>query len=218
MAAPARRAKPASTAPPAAAVGERVRTLRRGHAWTLEELAAASQVSRSMLSQIERGEANPTLAVAFRIARALGRTLDELVGAPPTSGRIDTVRHDDPAALFRSDRQTRVRTLSPQHLEKDVEFYEITLAPGATMGGPAHFAGTREVVTVRQSRVRLTAGADTQELEPGDSASYPADVQHTIENIGTEEALLFLVDIYRVSAPRRAPSAVRRAKRPSRSR
>src|SRR3569833_3177954 len=48
----------------------RVRELRKKKKWTLEELSAASGVSRSMLSEIERGNANPTLAVACRIARA----------------------------------------------------------------------------------------------------------------------------------------------------
>ncbi|MFM7603954.1 MAG: helix-turn-helix domain-containing protein [Prosthecobacter sp.] len=46
---------------------------------SLEELATASGVSRSMLSEIEREKANPTLTVTFRIARAFGLTLQELI-------------------------------------------------------------------------------------------------------------------------------------------
>jgi transcriptional regulator with XRE-family HTH domain len=60
----------------------RVKELRKRRGWTLEEMSAACAVSRSMLSEIERHRANPTLAVAFRIAQALGMSLGELVEAP----------------------------------------------------------------------------------------------------------------------------------------
>ena len=73
----------------------RVRELRKKKGWTLEELSAACGVSRSMLSEVERGSANPTLAVACRIAQAFGRGLGELVDAPAAAPRIDVIRADD---------------------------------------------------------------------------------------------------------------------------
>ena len=44
--------------------------------------------------------------------------------------------------------------------------------------------------------MRVASGGDITELKTGDSAHYPADVQHAIENIGQEEAVLFLVVTY----------------------
>src|SRR6476661_1153344 len=61
-------------------VGRRVKKLRQERGWSLEELAASSGVSRSMLSEIERERANPTLTVTFRIARAFNMTLQDLIG------------------------------------------------------------------------------------------------------------------------------------------
>lgn len=177
-------------------VCQRVRNLRRQRGWTLEQLAAVSGVSRSMLSQIERGAANPTLAVAYRIARAFGMRLGELVDLPEPAARIEVVRHDDRAALFRDDDACRIRTLSPLHLEKDVEFYELTLKAGAALESAAHFEGTREFLTVEKGVVRVVSGDEETELRPGDSAHFPADVPHRIENIGRREAVAFLVDIY----------------------
>ena len=66
-------------------LGSRVKTLRAERKWSLESLAEASGVSRSMLSQIERERANPTLAVTLRIARAFGMSLGELVETPETA-------------------------------------------------------------------------------------------------------------------------------------
>src|SRR5690606_19926313 len=74
---------------------DRVRELRRKRGWTLEQLSTACGVSRSMLSQIERNQANPTLGVAFRIAQAFGMNLGDLVDVPDATPRIDVVRRND---------------------------------------------------------------------------------------------------------------------------
>ena len=98
--------------------------------------------------------------------------------------------------LFRDDSQCRIRTLSPLHLEKDVEFYELTLKAGGALVSSPHYEGTREFLTVEEGTVRLTSGEETRDLAKGDSAHYPADVPHRIENIGRGQAVAFLVDIY----------------------
>ena len=60
-------------------LGDRVRALRRGAGLTLNELAERAGVSRAMLSKVERGEKNPTLVVAARVAEGLGVTLTRLI-------------------------------------------------------------------------------------------------------------------------------------------
>lgn len=176
--------------------GAKIRQLRTGRSWSLEQLAAASGVSRSMLSQIERQEANPTLAVAVRIARALGTPLAELLESSSPEPAIEVIRADDHSFHYRSDEQVRIRTLSPLHLEKDVEFYEVSLKPRAALESAAHYRGTREFLTVQQGKIRVRSGADEVVLATGDSANYRADVQHVIENLTPREARLFLVVIY----------------------
>ncbi|MFN0069712.1 MAG: helix-turn-helix domain-containing protein [Limisphaerales bacterium] len=178
-------------------LGARLKELRRQRGWSLDALADASGVSRSMLSQIERDEANPTLAVACRIARAFQLSLGDLVEAQREASAIRTIRAADRAHVFRSDADVTIRTLSPLNLEKDVEFYEVRLRPGGALRSAPHFGGTREFLAVEKGRVRVESGGDSDELGPGDSASYAADVPHAIVNAGKSEAVLFLVDIYR---------------------
>jgi transcriptional regulator with XRE-family HTH domain len=178
-------------------LGGRVKELRTAKGWSLEALAGASGVSRSMLSQIEREQANPTLAVTMRIAQAFGMALDELLEMPNAASSVSIIRGEDRAYHYRSDKFCRLRTLSPLNLEKDVEFYEVQLQPGGALRSSPHFEGTREFLTVQKGQVRLESGADAEELVAGDSASYRADVPHAIINTGKTEALLFLVDIYR---------------------
>lgn len=175
----------------------RLKQLRSERGWSLDALARASGVSRSMLSQIERGQANPTVGVTFRIARAFAISLAELLEAPGTTTSVTVIRAQDRAYHYRSDDDCTIRTLSPLDLEKDVEFYEVELREGGELRSAAHFRGTREFLTVQKGRVRVESGSDREELGKGDSVSYRADLPHAIVNVGRGPALLFLVDIYR---------------------
>jgi transcriptional regulator with XRE-family HTH domain len=198
---PLKPAKPLAPAKPAESIhrdlGSRLKHLRAARGWSLEALATASGVSRSMLSQIEREQANPTLAVTLRIARAFGLSLGELLEAPGAGSAITVIRADDHAFHYRSDKDCRIRTLSPLNLEKDVEFYEVRLQPGGALRSSPHFEGTREFLTVQKGRVRIESATDAEELSPGASASYRADVAHAIINAGKGEAVVFLIVIYR---------------------
>jgi transcriptional regulator with XRE-family HTH domain len=177
-------------------LGARVKQLRTTRGWSLEALANASGVSRSMLSQIERERANPTLAVTMRIAGAFGMRLGELLQMPSATSSVAVVRADDKACHYRSDKFVRIRTLSPLNLEKDVELYEVQLQPGGALRSAPHFEGTREFLTVQKGHVRVESAGDDELLNAGDSASYRADVPHAIVNAGRSEAVVFLVDIY----------------------
>jgi len=172
---------------------ERVTALRQASNFTLEQLAAASGVSRSMLSQIERGRANPTLAVTFRIAQAFGMSIGELVDDPTASANIEIIHGNDPNNLFRADAQCQIRTLSPLHLEKSVEYYELVLQPEAALKSSAHFDGTRELFTVAVGTASLRAGETDCLLATGDTASYKADIDHVITNTGAGELKGYLV-------------------------
>lgn len=176
---------------------DRVIRLRKEHKLTLEQLAAASGVSRSMLSQIERGRANPTLAVTHRIARTFGLTIGELVDEPNSRPTIELVHADDPTNLFRSDDECTIRTLSPLHMEKNVEFYEIRIAASGRLRSAPHFQGTRELLTVTQGAAHVTSGGHACRLNTNDSAHYRADVPHEIENVGDAELVCFLVVTYK---------------------
>jgi transcriptional regulator with XRE-family HTH domain len=192
------RARPAlkTIEPTGIQFARRLRQLRAARGWSLDALASASGVSRSMLSQVERNQANPTLAVAFRIARALGMSLGELAETPGATSSLVVIRASDHAYHYRSDSDVKIRTLSPLHLEKDVEFYEVQLKEGGSLRSAAHFEGTREFLTVQKGKVRVESAGDSEELERGDSVNYRADVPHAIVNVGKGDALVFLVDIY----------------------
>jgi transcriptional regulator with XRE-family HTH domain len=175
--------------------GARVRELRQERHWSLEALGRASGVSRSMLSEIERGEASPTLALALAIARALGTPLGDLVGGHH-SNPLQVVRHNDPTYDYWTDGDCQIRTLSPLDANRLLEYYRLDFDRGGELRSQPHFTGTREVVYVDVGRVRVQSGSDEVVLTTGDSVTFPADVPHAISNVGRSRARVYLIDLF----------------------
>ncbi|GAB3835031.1 helix-turn-helix domain-containing protein [Dactylosporangium cerinum] len=92
-------------------LGERLRELRRTRALSLESLATASGVSRSMISDVERGARSPTVLVLARLATALGTTVSRLLGEDQPARTI-LLRHAEQHAIDHPDGWQR-RILSP---------------------------------------------------------------------------------------------------------
>src|SRR5215213_4626178 len=84
----------AAVDPTVAAVGPRVKALREAMDLSLRDLAERSGVSAPMLSQVERGETSPTLAVAGRIAAGLELSRHELMAGAATGREGDPPRHE----------------------------------------------------------------------------------------------------------------------------
>jgi len=172
-------------------VGERVRALRRERGWTLEVLAERSGVSRAMISKLERGEKNPTLVVAARVAEGLGVSLSRLVGVEERRevvvvprGRRMTVR--DPETGF--ERQL----LSPSF--GGLVFVRNVVPEGSTSGEfPPHRRGVEEYLVVEKGRLRAVLGGEEYVLEEGDAAYFEADVAHRFDNAGEGECSYYLV-------------------------
>lgn len=175
---------------------QRVAALRKARKLTLDQASLATGVSRSMLSQIERGEANPTLAMSFRIAEGLGVPIGQLIGESWGGPTIEVVARDDAQSVYRDSDGCRLRTLSLLRLEKDIEFYELRLEPGASLDSPPHHRGTRELLTLADGEIELTADSACRRLATGDTAHYPADTVHKIHNIGMRPAHCYLVVTY----------------------
>jgi len=178
-------------------LANRVAELRKQNKLTLEQLSQTSGVSRSMLSQIERGTANPTLAVAFRIAKAFSISIGELVDEPWINTHIEVIHGSDPVNVFRDDEVCHIRTLSPLHMEKNIEFYEITIAANQALKSSAHHQGTKELITILKGEANIIAGDTNSILQQGDSAHYRADLEHAIVNNTNAPLLCHLVVTYK---------------------
>ena len=185
-----RRARPARSD-----VGTRIRSLREAMGLSLRDLGQRSGVSAPMLSQVERGETSPTLAVATRVASGLELTLSQLLRLDEGE-HVAVSRAGDRRLLERGGHRFEELTPPLPGQRADVSLH--TLDGSATTGGrddpPKHEPGSRETAVVLSGTLALVVDGSRHELSEGDSVTFDADLPHHFENEG-EEPTRFLAVI-----------------------
>jgi len=174
-------------------LGERVRELRRRRGLTLEALAERSGVSRAMISKLERGEKNPTLVVAARLAEGLGVTLSRLAGMEE---RREVVMVPRERRMVMRDPETGFerQLLSPNAVGLGVEFIRNKIPEGSTSGEfPPHRKGVEEQIVVERGTLKATLAGEQYLLRAGDAIFFEADVPHRFDNAGNGECTYYLV-------------------------
>jgi transcriptional regulator with XRE-family HTH domain len=176
------------------AVGIRVRALREAMGLSLRDLADRSGVSAPMLSQVERGETSPTLAIAARIAAGLELTLSQLLRLDEDR-HVIVVRRGEGRKRRRGGHRVEELTPSLPGQRADVSLHR--LEPGAVTGGqgdpPLHEPGSRETAVVLEGAPTLVVDGERHELRAGDSVTFDADLAHHFENNASDPAELLAV-------------------------
>lgn len=174
--------------------GARVRKLRDAAGMTLEQLSHASGVSRAMLSKVERGERNPTIGVASRIASSLQTSMTELMGGETPSGTTVLVRHADRPVFRDPETGFERHIVSPASSGGRVELVYHFLPPGVSTGMlPAFPAGTEKQVVVTTGHLVAEFKDGKQSLGPGDSLFFQANVEHAMINETAEPCGYYVV-------------------------
>ncbi|HEX7682635.1 MAG TPA: XRE family transcriptional regulator [Trinickia sp.] len=187
---------PASSAQAPPRVGEQIQRLRMERKLTLDDLSRAAGVSKSMLSEIERDKANPTIAVAWRLTNALGVSLDQLFATQRRHETIDVSGPHEIPTLDGHEAKYQLRVWGPIELAGKFEWYELTLQPGGALVSNAHEPGTREHLTVLNGAIEIEVDGEAKRLKLGETARYQADVPHAIRHAGKGDAKALLIVIH----------------------
>jgi len=178
-------------------IGPFIKAFRKRQSMTLDDLADMSGVSRSMLSQIERGQANPSLATAWALASALKVDISELIAGQVSDHRpkIVVASSSFTPEIRTEDGSCTLRILSPPDHAEQYEWYDLSFQPAGSLESKPHAKGTREHLTVLEGTLQVTAGSEVVGVPEGATARYPADVEHAIRNTGPGPARALLVMI-----------------------
>jgi transcriptional regulator with XRE-family HTH domain len=181
----------------APAIGPRLQAERQKQHLSLQELAARSGVSKSLLSQIERGEANPTFATLWHLTRALELEFSDLISMQSKVGRgmIETIPANLIPEIRTEDGLCVLRILGPTHTVGTMEWYDLTVAPRGALVSRPHAKGATEHLSVRDGVLKISSGDEEQMLSAGMTGRYAADVPHAIRNAGKKPARALLVVI-----------------------
>lgn len=180
-------------------IAARVRDLRARQGLSLEALAEACGVSRSMISLVERGESSPTAVILEKLATGLGVSLATLFEAPavaplPVSRHADQVEWRDPASGYLR------RNVSPDGFPSPIQIVEVRFPAGARVAyeTAARPGITHQQVWVLQGTIEVGLGNDCFELRAGDCLAMVLDRPITYHNPTTRPARYCVV----IVAPR----------------
>jgi transcriptional regulator with XRE-family HTH domain len=180
-----------STSVDPAVLGLRLRELRNAAGFSIEQLAAASTVSRSMVSEVERAGRVPTILTLDRLATALGTSAARLL-APEDGEGVRLLRRGDQSVLREPSWERRI--LSPVLPGVQFEFMRTVLQPGVDAGVYApHGAGSREYIAVESGELTLSLDEDQHVLRSGDSIYFPGACHHGFRNMAAEPCVYYLV-------------------------
>jgi len=182
-----------------AALGAQLRSLRKTRELTLEQLAARSGVSAGLLSQMERGQGNPSFNTLVQVAHALSVPVASLfrteASGSPVVRRAERRRIDihagdaaggGPAAGGGAAAEPTVTELLTPSLAGALEVLMIEVPPGySTEATPFTHEG-EEFGLILEGRHEVHLGEDTYTLEVGDSITYSSRTPHWYRNPGDE--------------------------------
>jgi transcriptional regulator with XRE-family HTH domain len=164
-------------------IAARVRELRAVRNLSLDALAAKSDVSRSMLSLIERGESSPTAMVLEKVATGLGVALaslfeDSAAPANPVSRKEDHVPWKDPETGYVR------RNISPPNFLSPLQIVDVMLPAGARVAyeSSARDVSIHQQIWVQEGSIEVTCGKVTQKLDEDDCFAMQLDEQMVFRN------------------------------------
>ena len=174
-------------------MADEIRQLRKRNNMSLEMLADASGVSRSMISKIERCETVPSTVILSKLAEALGVTFSRLMA---TETKQEVVHIPAARQPILRDHETGFlrRCISPVLPGRGIDWVLNTLPPNAETGTfVAHRRGVEEYIYVLSGAMRASIGEQHVALNPGDSLYFQADADHSFRNLGKTPCDYFLV-------------------------
>ncbi|MBW2000757.1 MAG: helix-turn-helix transcriptional regulator [Deltaproteobacteria bacterium] len=169
-------------------IGKKIAKLRRERKMTLKNLAIETGLKTSYLSQIEKGEIMPPVAVILQLSRAL--EID--------SGIL--LREEKRRAGQKSDEDYQKRTedysyqnLTPEARHKHLKAFKVFIDPKSEHRGVSYQHLGEEFIYVLKGKIEVFVGENKNILPPGMSIHFNSSIIHKLRNISSEKAELLVV-------------------------
>ena len=184
---------PSNNGDSGAELGKTIQRLRKAYNLSLGELSEQSGVAKSIISQIERNETNPTLSTVIRLSRALDTTVDEVLRGETSSLFVEHQTKSGIPMLESQDGLCRLAIVGPLSLVDSFQWYDFHAKPNGVLESEPHQQGTIEHIYIVSGELEITTGAETKVGKSGEALRYRADVPHKIVNVGQGEAHAVMV-------------------------
>jgi transcriptional regulator with XRE-family HTH domain len=169
-------------------LGKTIMRLRKAYNLSLGELSEQSGVAKSIISQIERNETNPTIGTVWRLSRALDTTIDEVLKDEAEPSFIEHKTKAGVPILESQDGLCRLAIIGALNLVEFLQWYDFRAEPRGVLESDPHPPGTVEHLYLITGELEVGVGEETRKLKAGESLRYHADRPHRIINTGDAPA------------------------------
>lgn len=158
-----------------------VRRLREEKNLSVLQLSDLSGVSKSMLGQIERGEANPSVGTIWKIANGLHVSFTSLLDE--VQKEVKVIQKQEAFEFGQEDGLYRLFSYFPYDLQHRFELYTVELMPECVHESEAHALGVEEYLIVHYGLLEISIRGVTYILSEGDAIRFIADDRHSYKNL-----------------------------------
>jgi transcriptional regulator with XRE-family HTH domain len=180
-------------------LGKTIQRLRKAYNFSLSELAEQSGVAKSIISQIERNETNPTLATIWRLSQALDVSIERVLAAQEDDPFVETVGRADTPVLLSEDGKVRLAIIGWMRTVEWLQWYDVVAEPGGELDSEGHQRGSIECLSVTAGTLEVEIAGQIERIETGGTSRYRCDRRHIIRNSGKEPAHATMVCILKAA-------------------
>ena len=181
-------------------LGRTVANLRREYGLSLSDLSTQSGVAKSIISQIERNDTNPTLATIWRIAHALDVSVESLMRGGDEGPFLERSSRGATPILISEDGLCRLAVIGWLKTVDWLQWYDFAAEPGGVLGSEAHPRGSVECLSIIEGELEVDVGGVVETARAGETLRYRCDRPHRIRNLSSAPARAMMVCILKASA------------------
>ncbi|MCA3587980.1 MAG: helix-turn-helix transcriptional regulator [Methylocystis sp.] len=180
-------------------LGRTIQRLRKSYNMSLSELADQSGVAKSIISQIERNETNPTLATIWRLSQALDISIDRFLMQSDDEPFVEKSSRNDTPILTSDDGRCRLAIIGWIKTVEWLQWYDFEAQPGGVLESDAHQRGSIECLSVLTGALEVEVAGIIDTAVAGETLRYRCDRPHVIRNRGSEPARATMVCILKAA-------------------
>ena len=171
-----------------------LKQLRTERSLTLGQLAKESGVSKAILSDMEKGESNPTINTIIKVSKGLNVPYSRLMeGVEPES---TLVRQPETVMQANENHHYRIFCYFTTSPKRNFELFRVELDPNSSNVSIAHPPKSQEYLYVLEGELTLETETASYTLHPGDSLGFASSVPHTYHNRQPEQAVFLCINYH----------------------
>ncbi|MCA3595776.1 MAG: helix-turn-helix transcriptional regulator [Methylobacterium sp.] len=180
-------------------LGKTIQRLRKNYNLSLSELAEQSGVAKSIISQIERNETNPTLATIWRLSQALDISIERFLVDSDDAPVIEKISKGDTPILLSEDGKVRLAIIGWLKTVEWLQWYDVHAEAGGVLDSDAHQRGSVECLSVFHGAFEVEVGGQKEIVRAGETLRYRCDRQHVIRCLEGEAGHATMVVILKAA-------------------